>query len=125
MVTGMGKKTLAIATVATVFQTITTLSAQAGPVLSFRANYGRINGEQCIQRGVAALRSEGFPISTDAININNTSFVGGETQSTSAIVDCSEVPRSGRVTIMVSALSNDRNSALDLAERLLSKVLTP
>lgn len=76
-------------------------SALAGPAVAFRGNRLKINQSECMRRGTNILRSNSLPSPSNGEVINNTPVVFGENAEITAIVDCSEVSRSGRVTIMV------------------------
>jgi len=76
-------------------------SASAGPAVAFRGNRLKINQSECIRRGTNILRSNSLPNPSNGKSINNTPVVFGENNEITAIVDCSEVSQSGRVTVMV------------------------
>lgn len=116
--TKIGVKTISTTVV---IQLLTTVTAYAGPALSFRFDYLGFNQSECMQRASRALIQTGLQAPSNLININNTPFLSGETSSITAIIDCSMANESGRVTVMVTHPSNV-NTALDWAENLLNQM---
>lgn len=94
-------KTLCLISLTSLASTATISSAIAGPAVAFRGNRFKMNQSECIQKGTDILRSNSLPNPSNGETINNTPVVFGENAEITAIVDCSEVSQSGRVTVMV------------------------
>ena len=95
-------KTLSIISIASVACLASISSADAGPALSFRANRFKISQSECVRKGRQILNSNSLYTPGNAKSINNTPVVFGEDEEITAIIDCSEVSRSGRVTVMTA-----------------------
>jgi hypothetical protein len=102
--------------------TIFMQNAFAGPAIAFTYKYSQMRTSQCMRRGISVLTNEGLLRPDNTINENNTSFVIGEDREITTIVDCSEVARSGRITVMIARSSNPR-IALDRAKALLDRIV--
>ncbi|NJK40616.1 MAG: hypothetical protein HC934_03190 [Acaryochloridaceae cyanobacterium SU_2_1] len=117
-------KTLTLGVIALGVQTVTTLSALAGPALFYRYSAVNLNQRECLTRAVFALRSEGLDVREPDVRINNTPFVFADNETYSAIIDCSQFATgfrdSRRVTVMVSGFEGDSNRlSSDLIDRML------
>ncbi len=95
--------------------------ATAGPAISFIYENVSFDREQCISRGISVLRKEGLLRPDNTFNLNETAFVTGENDEITAIIDCSAVKISGRVTIMV-AHATDSWIAFNRAKIILNKI---
>ena len=114
-------KTISVASSTLSIYIATLAVAYAGPALSFRADYLGLSQSQCLQKSVNVLVQAQLPIPTNTINVNNTPFVSGESSEITAIIDCSEASKSGRVTVMVSHPSSS-TKALEWANYLLDSL---
>lgn len=94
-------KTLCLLSLTSLTSMTVASSAIAGPAVAFRGNRFKINQSECIRKGTKILRRNSLPSPSNGETINNTPVVFGENAEITAIVDCSEVSQSGRVTVMV------------------------
>ena len=117
----IGVKTISSISTVLAIQTITALSAYAGPALSFRFDYLGLNQSECMQRASNALIQTGLQAPQNLINLNNTPFLSGESSSITTIIDCSMANQTGRVTLMVTH-TNNINTALNWANDLLDRM---
>ncbi|WP_309729792.1 hypothetical protein [Chamaesiphon sp. OTE_75_metabat_556] len=96
-------------------------SAKAGPAISFVYASVPFTQEQCMSRGISVLKKEGLLRPDNTLNLNETAFVNGENDDVTAIVDCSAVKISKRVTVMVTH-ATDLGIAFERAKIILNKI---
>lgn len=117
-------KTLTLTAIAVAVQTVTTLSALAGPALFYRYSAVNLSQRECLQRAVFALQQEGLNVREPDLRLNNTPFIFADNDQYSAIIDCSEfrvgVRDRGRVTVMVSGFDGDANT---VSSNLINRML--
>ncbi|GGA33764.1 hypothetical protein [Okeania sp. KiyG1] len=114
-------KTISVASSTLSIYIATLAVAYAGPALSFRFDYLGLSQSQCLEKSANVLGQAQLPTPSNTINVNNTAFVSGENSEITAIIDCSEVSQSGRVTVMVSHPSSS-TKALEWANYLLESL---
>ncbi len=102
---------ISLAFIAIAAPLISAQSALAGPRLYFAYDYMKMDAGQCVNRGYQALRNQYLQIPANVNSEGGAIFAIGENQSVTAIVDCSEVARSGRVTVMATS----RDSTVNLS----------
>ena len=77
--------------------------ALAGPKLYFYYGYLNISTADCMSRGYQILGDLSLQIPSRIERQGDAVFAIGESQSITAIIDCSEVANSGRVSVMASS----------------------
>lgn len=108
---------ISLAFIAIATPLISVQSALAGPRLYFAYDYMKMDAGQCVNKGYQALRNQYLQIPGNVNSEGGAIFAIGESQSVTAIIDCSDVARTGRVTVM--ATSRDATVNLNYPKQII------